>query len=91
LNAVEHGYEQRDVGVVKIDLTDDGEWVTIQIGDDGAGLRGDFDVDEHGGLGLRIVRSLVQGDLKGRFELHGEAGVRAVVAFPKTSLGGTKN
>jgi len=91
LNAVEHGYEQRDVGVVKIDLTDDGEWVTIQVGDDGAGLRGDFDVDEHGGLGLRIVRTLVQGDLKGRFELHGEGGVRAVVAFAKTSLGGTKS
>lgn len=91
LNAVEHGYEQRDVGVVSIDLADDGEWVTIQVGDDGAGLRGDFDVDEHGGLGLRIVRTLVEGDLKGRFELHGEGGVRAVVAFPKTTLGGTKN
>jgi two-component sensor histidine kinase/PAS domain-containing protein len=91
LNAVEHGYEQREVGMVKIDLADDGEWVTIQVGDDGAGLRGDFDVDEHGGLGLRIVRTLVQGDLKGRFELHGEAGVRAVVAFPRTSLGGNKN
>jgi two-component sensor histidine kinase len=102
LNAVEHGYKQRDVGVVSIDLADDGEWVTIEVGDDGAGLRGDFDVDEHGGLGLRIVRTLVQGDLKGRFELHavrpggqrpdgGEGGVRAVVAFPKTSLGGTKS
>jgi two-component sensor histidine kinase len=102
LNAVEHGYEQRDVGVVNIELADDGEWVTIQVGDDGAGLPGDFDVEEHGGLGLRIVRTLVQGDLKGRFELHavrpggrrpngGGGGVRAVVAFPKTSLGGTKS
>ena len=91
LNAVEHGYEQRDIGVIAIDLADDGEWVTIQVGDDGAGLPGDFDVDEHGGLGLRIVRTLVQGDLRGRFELHSDKGVRAVVAFPKTSLGGTKN
>jgi len=91
LNAVEHGYEQRDVGVITIDLADDGEWVTIQVGDDGAGLPRDFDVDEHGGLGLRIVRTLVQGDLRGRFELHGEKGVKAMVAFPKTSLGGTKN
>jgi len=91
LNAVQHGYEQRDVGVVTMDLTDDGEAIAIQIGDDGAGLPSDFDMDEHGGLGLRIVRTLVEGDLKGSFELHGERGVRAVVAFPKTPLGGTKN
>lgn len=90
LNAVEHGYEQRDVGVVTIRLADDGEWVTIEVGDDGAGLPGDFDVDADGGLGLRIVRTLVEGDLKGRFELHGELGVRAVVAFPKIPLGGAK-
>jgi two-component sensor histidine kinase/PAS domain-containing protein len=91
LNAVEHGYEQRDVGVVNINLTDDGDWVTIQVGDDGAGLPEDFNVEEDGGLGLRIVRTLVQGDLRGRFELHGDQGVRAVVAFPKISLGGTKS
>ncbi len=90
-NAVEHGYEQRNAGVITIDLVDDGEWVNMAIGDDGAGLPGEFDLDEHGGLGLRIVRTLVEGDLKGDFELLGEKGVRAVVAFPKTSLGGVKS
>jgi two-component sensor histidine kinase len=48
-------------------------------------------VEEDGGLGLRIVRSLVQGDLKGRFEIRGEEGVKAVVVFPKTPLGGAKS
>jgi len=91
LNAVQHGYEHRDVGLVTIDLTDDGEWIGIQIGDDGAGLPGDFDLEEHGGLGLQIVRRLVQGDLKGKFELHGDEGVKAIVAFPKIPLGGAKS
>ena len=91
LNSVEHGYEHRDVGLVTIDLADDGEWVNIEVGDDGTGLPAEFDLDEHGGLGLRIVRTLVQGDLKGNFELRGEKGVRAIVAFPKTSLGGAKS
>jgi two-component sensor histidine kinase len=91
LNSVEHGYEHRDVGLVTIDLADDGEWVNIEVGDDGTGLPAEFDLDEHGGLGLRIVRTLVQGDLKGNFELRGEEGVRAIVAFPKTSLGGAKS
>jgi two-component sensor histidine kinase len=88
LNAVEHGYEQRDVGLVSIALADDGEWVTIDVGDDGAGLPADFDLEQDGGLGLRIVHTLVQGDLKGRFDLYGDRGVRAVATFPKTSLGG---
>jgi len=88
-NAVEHGYEQRTEGTVTIDLADDGEWVHIVIGDDGAGLPMEFDLEAHGGLGLRIVRTLVEGDLKGEFKLRQDQGVKAQVAFPKTSLGGT--
>ncbi len=88
LNAVEHGYEDRDVGEVTVALADDGEWVTIEVGDDGAGLPPGFDLEDHGGLGLRIVRTLVEGDLKGDFALHAEKGVRAIATFPKTSLGG---
>jgi len=91
LNAVEHGYEHRDVGLVSIDLTDDGEWIGIQVGDDGAGLPGDFNLEQDGGLGLQIVRRLVQGDLKGKFELFGDQGVKAAVAFPKIPLGGAKS
>lgn len=90
-NAVEHGYRDRESGLVAVQLADDGEWVTIVVADDGAGLPQDFDVKDDGGLGLRIVRSLVQGDLKGRFEIKEEQGVKAIVAFPKTPLGGSKS
>jgi len=90
-NAVEHGYEYRDGGTIVIKLNDEGEWVSIDIGDDGVGLPSEFDLSEHSGLGLRIVQTLVQGDLKGKFDLYGDKGVRAVVTFPKTSLGGTKS
>jgi len=87
-NALEHGFESRSQGTISIDLTDDGEWVGIGVGDDGAGLPGEFELDTGRGLGLRIVQSLVEGDLKGRFELRRDRGVRAVVTFPKTLLGG---
>jgi two-component sensor histidine kinase len=99
LNAVEHGYQQRDVGLVTVDLADDGEWVSLEVGDDGAALPHDFDLDAGGGLGLRIVKTLVQGDLKGTFALENApapsgaaaVGVRAIARFPKASLGGTKS
>jgi two-component sensor histidine kinase len=98
-NAVEHGFGQRSKGTVDVALTDDGEWVGIEIYDDGTGLPHEFQIGEDSGLGLRIVRTLVEGDLKGKFEIRGdqtpafgrETGVKAVVAFPKTSLGGVKS
>jgi len=90
LNAVEHGYRDRDVGLVSVELADDGECVTIEVGDDGTGLPPDFDLEQDGGLGLRIVRTLVQGDLKGHLELRGGRGVRATATFPKTIVGGAK-
>jgi two-component sensor histidine kinase len=91
LNALEHGYRHQDIGEVTVELADDGEWVIIMVGDDGAGLPSGFSLDEHGGLGLSIVKTLVESDLKGRFELGGDVGVRATVAFPKTSLGGIES
>ncbi len=90
-NALEHGFESRSKGKIGIELTDDGEWVGIHIGDDGAGLPGEFNLGAGSGLGLRIVQSLVEGDLKGKFEMRSDRGARAIVTFPKTLLGGAVN
>lgn len=90
-NALEHGFEERSSGLIRVELTDDGEWVGIHVGDDGAGLPTKFSLGDDSGLGLRIVRTLVEGDLKGQFEIGGEAGVRASVTFPKTYLGGARS
>lgn len=87
-NALEHGFERRNEGTISVDLSDDGEWVGIEIYDDGTGLPEEFNLGEDSGLGLRIVKSLVESDLKGKFRIVGEHGVRAAVTFPKTSLGG---
>jgi two-component sensor histidine kinase/predicted DNA-binding protein len=88
-NALEHGYERQEGGTVTVNLEDDGELVTIAVDDDGVGLPEDFDLASTGSLGLQIVRTLAEGDLKGKFELHGrDKGVSAVVTFPKHTQGG---
>ena len=49
----------------------------------------DFDLAHTNSLGLQIVRTLAEGDLKGGFELYSrDEGVSAVVTFPKHSQGG---
>jgi two-component sensor histidine kinase len=85
-NALEHGYERQKGGTVTVSLKDDGEQVTIAVDDDGAGLPEDFDLAHTNSLGLQIVQTLAEGDLKGHFELYGrDKGVSAVVTFPKHS------
>lgn len=88
-NALEHGYERQEGGTVTVNLKDDGEEITIAVDDDGVGLPEDFDLEQTGSLGLQIVRTLAQGDLKGSFELRSrDKGVSAIVTFPKQSQGG---
>jgi two-component sensor histidine kinase len=83
-NALEHGFENRKRGEVRLTLTDGGDRVGIEIWDDGQSLPGDFNLEMPGSLGLQIVRSLVQSDLHGRLKLENrEQGVTASVTFPK--------
>jgi len=89
LNSIEHGFEGRTSGTITVELGDAGALVTIAVKDDGAALPADFDAEHVGSLGLQIVRTLVQDDLKGTFQLENlDNGVRASVIFPKNSPGG---
>ncbi|HYN88882.1 MAG TPA: histidine kinase N-terminal domain-containing protein, partial [Ardenticatenaceae bacterium] len=65
LNAFEHGFDQRDDGDITVILQDEGDRVILQVNDNGAGLPEDFKLEESGSLGLRIVRTVVQQDLRG--------------------------
>ena len=88
-NALEHGYERQEGGTVTVNLQDDGEQITISVDDDGVGLPEEFDLARTSSLGLQIVKTLSEGDLRGEFELHGrDKGVSAVVTFPKQTQGG---
>ena len=88
-NAIEHGMRARDQGTVQVTISDAGETVTVSVCDDGEGLPEGFDVETHANLGLRIVKSMVERDLKGRFVLEGgDAGTCATVRFDKANVGG---
>jgi two-component sensor histidine kinase len=82
-NAVEHGYAGLDQGDIWVRLGQTPDSMCIEIEDNGSGLPEGFDVERDGGLGLQIVRTLVQEDLKGRFELENGVGVRIRITFPR--------
>jgi len=84
-NALEHGYRGRMAGSVSVLLADLGDEVHITVQDRGGELPLGFDAQTGGGLGLRIVRTLVEEELRGRFRLLADSGVSAVIEFPKRS------
>lgn len=83
-NAIEHGMAHRDEGNVKVELIDDGEKISIIVMDDGRGLPEGFNMEADANLGLRIVQSMVERDLRGEFILLGTVGTQAIVRFEKS-------
>jgi two-component sensor histidine kinase len=61
-----------------------GQMVRLEVWDDGAPLPETFDLSAPRTLGLQIVRTLVESDLRGNLRLENqEVGVLATVEFPK--------
>jgi two-component sensor histidine kinase len=82
-NSVKHGYEGRTDGQITIRLELKDDWLTIEIADDGVGIPPDLATRGSGRLGLSIVRTLVEEDLRGKFELLSSSGTTARVSFPR--------
>lgn len=93
-NAIEHGLAHEKVGLIQINLEDSGDEAMISVIDNGTGLPGDFQIDQTKSLGLQIVRTLVESDLKGQIQLsnsaHNDKGLSVNITFPKTTYGGSK-
>lgn len=67
-NAIEHGFAERAGGSVTIRCAALEPGFVIEIEDDGAGLRDDFELTRHASLGLQIAATLA-GQLGGHFEM----------------------
>lgn len=88
-NAVEHGFgalEDADAsGSVEVQARRQGGEVRLRVTDDGKGLPAGFELATGSGLGLTIVRTLVESELSGTLELgagDGGRGARFTVVVP---------
>jgi GAF domain-containing protein len=82
-NALRHGLAGKKAGRLSINLAEVGGHVVIAVRDNGDGLAKDFDPDSANGLGLKIVRGLVEKELGGTFQLEVRGGLSARAQFPK--------
>ncbi len=91
-NAVEHGFEGKKEGVVRVNLEDNGDEVIINVKDNGTGLPEDFQIGQADSLGFHILKILVEGDLQGQINLCNRTedggGLSATITFPKSIFRG---
>lgn len=74
-NSLRHGFEagmRAQQGVIRFSVWHDDETVCLELEDNGQGLPPDFDLEAATGLGLNLVRTLVEKDLHGKFDMQCE-------------------
>lgn len=84
-NAIEHAFAGRQSGRLTVRFNDSGSCYELLIADNGVGLPADFSWQQSGSLGLKIIKTMAEADLKGSFSLTplAEGGVLASVIIPK--------
>jgi two-component sensor histidine kinase len=80
INTMKHAFRDRTEGGVVAVLRRDGGMLEVTIADDGAGLPPAFLLYDQSHLGLRIVRGIVQDDLKGQFFIESPGRDRGTTA-----------
>ena len=81
-NAIEHAFDPGADGAVGVEMRRESADLVIVVRDDGKGLPPDFDTAASGHLGLDIVRTVVEDDLRGTITFAGERGTTVTIRVP---------
>lgn len=84
-NAIEHAFAGRTNGKLTVRFNDSGSCYELLIADNGVGLPPDFSWQQSSSLGLKIIKTMAEADLKGSCALVplADGGVQASVIIPK--------
>jgi two-component sensor histidine kinase len=81
-NAYKHAFRGRDHGTIDISATSENGYMYITIRDDGVGIGSDFDTVHVNSLGFKLIRALLQYQLKGLLTVNNKSGTEVFVKFP---------
>lgn len=87
-NAFEHAFPEGQGGEVVVEAERSARWLDVVISDDGRGLPPGFSLERAERLGLQIVRTLVESELRGSLSLQSRgqrSGTEAVLRVPLKS------
>jgi two-component sensor histidine kinase len=81
-NAYKHAFRGRKSGTIEISAIQEDGNMNITIRDDGIGISKDLDTVHANSLGFKLIRALLQYQLKGSFIINNDNGTEVVVKFP---------
>ena len=87
-NSIEHGFIGRREGLIGVEIATLTNSYKIEIYDNGIGMPLDFNPQASNSLGLQIVRTLIESDVGGSFELYNDRGTHACITIPRKVEGG---
>lgn len=87
-NSIEHGFVGRREGLIGVEISTLPYSYKIEIYDNGIGMPPDFNPQTSNSLGLQIVRTLIESDVGGSFEMYNDNGTRACIKIPRKMEGG---
>jgi PAS domain S-box-containing protein len=86
-NAYKHAFAGKEEGMIKIRLYEENGEIRISICDNGIGIPNLEDVSRSNSLGVKLIRTLVQHQLKGTLNITSNHGTQVLVHFPYTAKG----
>lgn len=83
-NAIEHGFRDKEVGHISVQVQGADGQATLTVSNDGAPLPPHFDANKSNTLGLKIIDNLTRGTLRGKFTMVSHDGQTiAQLTFPR--------
>ena len=86
-NAYKHAFKGRKHGNIEITALEEDGQILITVRDDGIGIPVNFDISRTNSLGLKLVRTLVQYQLKGSLMFKSQNGTEFSMEFPVITVG----
>jgi PAS domain S-box-containing protein len=86
-NAYKHAFSGRKKGTIKISAVQENGQISITVRDDGIGLPADFDIQRANSLGVQLIRTLVQYQLRGSLTVKSGKGTVVRMEFPALFAG----
>ena len=87
LNSIEHAFAETDSGTIGLKISHTADKYILDLYDDGPGLPIGFEKKRSKSLGLQIIRTLIEDDMEGKFELYNNNGTHAKITIPRDIRG----
>ncbi len=84
-NAFKHAFKQRKNGTIEVTMQASAGNILLSVKDDGIGVKSEINIYETQSLGMKLVRNLVQKQLKGKFEMKRKNYTEFSIKFPSFS------